>query len=311
MAPRQDANGPGRYHDTALWRALDALAETVDRRIGWDRLPRPLGLAVLAGVRDTLRRRNLHDTRTVAATNEPPVSPRRPEDMVSRTLDGSYNDLTDPAMGMAGSRFGRNIPLDDIPQESRSDKLTPSPREVSRALMTRSSLIEATSVNALVAPWLQFMIRDWFSHGTSPQDHPWEIELAEDDEWPQRPMHVMRVMEDPTRPASAPGRYPTSINTSSHWWDASQIYGHTRGVPEVRAHRPRREAARRAGRLAAPAARAGRQPDRGARLLDRAGHAADGVHPRAQRRLRHAPVALSRAGATSRSSSGPGWSSRR
>src|SRR3990170_4678569 len=227
MAPPQDASGPGRYHDSAVWRALDALAETVDRRIGWDRLPRPLGLAVLPGVRGTLRRRNLHDTRTVAAAKEPPVPPRRLEDMVSRTLDGSHNDLADPAMGMAGSRFGPHIPLDAIPQESRADKLTPSPREVSRALMTRSSLIEATSVNALVAPWLQFMIRDWFSHGTSPQDDPWEIALAEDDEWPQRPMHIMRVMEDPTRPESAPSRYPTSINTSSHWWDAYQIYGHT------------------------------------------------------------------------------------
>ena len=112
-------------------------------------------------------------------------------------------------------------------QDSHDDKLRPSPREVSRALMTRTELIEATSVNALVAPWLQFMIRDWFSHGKSPQDNPWEVALAEDDDWPDNPMRIMRVMDDPTRPASAAGQPPTFVNTSSHWWDASQIYGQT------------------------------------------------------------------------------------
>ena len=38
-------------------------------------------------------------------------------------------------------------------------------------------------------------------------------------------MRIMRVMDDPTRPASAAARPPTFVNTSSHWWDASQIYG--------------------------------------------------------------------------------------
>ena len=141
-------------------------------------------------------------------------------------------------------------------QDSREDKLWPSPREVSRALMTRTELIEATSVNALVAPWLQFMIRDWFSHGKSPQDNPWEVALAEDDDWPERPMRIMRVMDDPTRPASAAGLPPTFINTSSHWWDASQIYGQTPDYQKVRAFGPGRQAPHRARRVAAAASRA-------------------------------------------------------
>jgi hypothetical protein len=37
----------------------------------------------------------------------------------------------------------------------------------------------------------------------------------------------MRSMDDPTRPPAGPARPPTTINTSSHWWDASQIYGQT------------------------------------------------------------------------------------
>ena len=230
MVHSNEKAGSGSYEGGPLWRAVELVAGKIDRSMGWERLPKPLALAVLAGVRQTLRRLNLHDTRTIASENLPPVAPRRQEDLTNRTLDGTYNDETDPAMGMAGSRFGRNIPLATIPDESHQAKLTPSPREVSRALMTREGgrMIEATSVNALVAPWLQFMIRDWFSHGKSPHDNPWEIELAEDDEWPDRPMRIMRVPDDPTRPASGPAHPPTFINSSSHWWDASQVYGQSR-----------------------------------------------------------------------------------
>jgi hypothetical protein len=224
MSNTGDSSG---YHNTPFWRVVDAISGRIDRKAGWDRLPKVLSLGVLIGLRDTLRRFNLHDTNRVPSTNLPPLPPPTAQHLTERTLDGSYNDLDDPRMGSAGTRFGRNIPLRAIVQDSREDKLRPSPREVSRALMTRTKLIEATSVNALVAPWLQFMIRDWFSHGKSPQDNPWEVALADDDDWPDNPMRIMRVMDDPTRPASAAGQPPTFINTSSHWWDASQIYGQT------------------------------------------------------------------------------------
>ncbi len=223
---------PGSYHDTPFWRAVDAVAGLIDRRVGWDKLPKAVSLGVLVGLRDTLRKFNLYDTEVVPSSNLPPLAPPAPEHLVERTLDGTYNDLGEPRMGAAGTRFGRNIPLSAIVRDSREDKLRPSPREVSRALMTRQSLIEATSVNALVAAWLQFMIRDWFSHGKSPTDNPWEVRLAPDDDWPDDPMVIMRTMDDPTRPASATDEPPTFINTSSHWWDASQIYGTT---PEYQA----------------------------------------------------------------------------
>jgi broad specificity phosphatase PhoE len=45
-----------------LSRAFVTAAEVVDRAIGWHRLPRPLGLLTLIGIRDRLRERNLHDT---------------------------------------------------------------------------------------------------------------------------------------------------------------------------------------------------------------------------------------------------------
>jgi hypothetical protein len=216
---------PSGYHQTALWRLYDRIAELVDRKVGWHRLPTPLGLVALIGLRDVLRKRNLYDTSGLPAVNLPPVAPPSPQVRTARTPDGTYNDPDNPRMGMAGSRFSRNVPIEDTYPDPQL--LEPSPREVSRALLTRDGLIPATSVNALVAAWLQFMIRDWFSHGKSPKENPWEIPLVEDDPWPDRPMRVMRTRPDPTAPPGDTGRPPTYANTETHWWDASQIYGTT------------------------------------------------------------------------------------
>lgn len=217
------------YRTSLPWRIVTGVAEYLDRRIGWDKLPVPFGLATLLGLRVKLRQENLHDTNKIPAVNVPEPAPPVESNKVNRTTDGSYNDLDNPRMGMAGTRFGRNIPLDKVPPVSPEDVLsTPNPREVSRALLTRKEFIAAESVNSLVAAWLQFMIRDWFSHGTSPADRPWTVPLLEDDPWPERPMQIMRTPDDPTRDPHAPAGTPdTRINVFSHWWDASQIYGNS------------------------------------------------------------------------------------
>jgi hypothetical protein len=215
---------PQGYHQSAFWTLYDKAAELVDRKVGWHRLPVPLGLAVLIGIRDVLRKRNLYDTSALPAVNPPPVPPATPQTRTTRNLDGTYNDLSQPRMGMAGSRFGRNVPLDRTEPEPLPQMMEPSPREVSRALFTRTELIPATSVNALVAAWLQFMIHDWFSHGKGPRENPWQIPLADDDPWPVRPMPVMRTRPDPTAPPGG-NHPPTYANAQTPWWDSSQIYG--------------------------------------------------------------------------------------
>jgi Animal haem peroxidase len=213
------------YRSRLPWRMQRAAATALDHSRGWDRLSLSLALGVLIGLRDSLRRHNLFDTNTLPTTQPPALAPFEPRVLSERTVDGSYNDLAAPATGMVGARFGRNVPLTAASRPTRAEVLEPSPREVSRQLMTRTELIPATSVNALVAPWLQWMIRDWFSHGKSPTDDPWQVELAADDPWPERPMSIMRTPEDPTRPDTASPR--TSVNACTHWWDASQIYGTT------------------------------------------------------------------------------------
>ena len=92
---------------------------------------------------------------------------------------------------------------------------------MSSELLARREFIPATTLNLLAAAWLQFEVHDWMSHGTNDIENPWEIELDEDDPWPQHPMQVRRTHVDPT----TDGGPPTYRNTETHWWDASQVYG--------------------------------------------------------------------------------------
>jgi hypothetical protein len=218
----------------------------------WHEQPTFLGLLELAKFRGDLRRNNLHDTSTLSDPSKlvNPTAPQGDRHLGARTDDGSYNDLNDPAMGMAGSRFGRNVPL----EEGRTDQanlMRPNPREVSRRLMTREEFKPATILNVMAAAWIQFQNHDWFSHGDRerPDDlkrHPGEdsaarepIALQPDDPWPveRRPMEMDADLPDPSRP-EADGEGPaTHINHCTHWWDASQIYGSTvEKVDEIRTH---------------------------------------------------------------------------
>jgi hypothetical protein len=214
------------YRDTPFWTVYDWIAQTADQRVGWDRLPTPIGLLVLVGLRNILRRNNLHDTTIEPSKSPPPLSEFEPGFLVGRNPEGSYNDLDNPAMGMRRTRFGRNIPLEHTRPEPPDRLLSPSPRLVSRELLTRHEFIPATTVNLLAASWIQFMVKDWFSHGEGDPAQKWEIPLSEDDPWPDPPMSILKTIPDPTRVESDPSP-PTFINTETHWWDASHIYGTT------------------------------------------------------------------------------------
>jgi Animal haem peroxidase len=203
-----------------LARLTDWAAETSR----WSRLPVPLGLVTILTYRNRLRRQNLYDTESPATQHRSVPTPQSGRHLIARTANGTHNDLQNPRMGSAGTRFGRNVPLErTYPDYDRL--LQPNPRTVSRELLTRENFLPATTLNLLAAAWIQFMLRDWLSHGTSPKDNPWEVPLADDDPWPERPMRIPRTQEDPTRTPEEEGMPPTHINIHSHWWDGSQIYG--------------------------------------------------------------------------------------
>jgi hypothetical protein len=183
-----------------------ALAERLDRRYGWDRMPYWLGEFTLFGLRHRLRQRNLF----ALAVPEPELNSgetTRSSVVGTRQLDGSYNDLEAPRMGAINTRFGRNTPL--LVDDGRG----PSADEVSDALLKRHEFIPATSVNQLAAAWIQFEVHDWFSHRvdatlTSPAG---------------RGLDVPRFWRDP----DAPDELPSFASGETHWWDGSQLYGTT------------------------------------------------------------------------------------
>ena len=50
--------------------------------------------------------------------------------------------LGSPLMGSIGTRFGRNVPLDQTLRESEAQLLDPNPRTISRELLTRERFLD-------------------------------------------------------------------------------------------------------------------------------------------------------------------------
>lgn len=209
-------------------------------KLQWHQLPTPLALLKLVQFRNQLRKKNLHDTSQLPTQEKLPQPPAPSPDgrhITARTADGSYNDLEHPEMGMAGTRFGRNVPLKESVVDPAS-LLKPSPRLVSQKLLARDQFQPATILNMLAAAWIQFETHDWFSHGNNQPDQKIDVPLTPDDPWQeqfQQPLQVDKTLEDLTR---TDGNNPPSfINYETHWWDASQVYGSTPAkVEELRSH---------------------------------------------------------------------------
>lgn len=205
-------------------RLYSSITEAIDHRVGWDKLPTPLGLLTFIGIRNRLRARNLYDSGRGSREFPPADDALHRRHRTSRTLDGTYNDLEDPLMGSIGSRFGRNVPLDRVYPDPDEKQLSPNPRTVSLELLTRDVFKPATTLNVLAAAWIQFEVHDWFSHGENERGNEWVVELSERDDWPQRPMLIPRARRDPNPDDGGPASYLTA---DTHWWDGSQIYGNT------------------------------------------------------------------------------------
>ncbi|RLU82311.1 peroxidase [Streptomyces griseocarneus] len=189
----------------------------------WHSLPFPLALLELKRQRELLRARNLYDTGGPA--HERPRTPT-PELLPYRSYDGSGYDPGDIDMGRAGTGFARNCaPRRSVPEDVEKGLRSPSPREVSRQLLRRSSGFRpASSLNLLAAAWIQFQNHGWFSHGTATAGEPLDVPLPEGDDWPRCPMLVPRSGTAAV-PPTGPARPPVYENTVTHWWDGSQLYG--------------------------------------------------------------------------------------
>jgi hypothetical protein len=199
-------------------RVMRPVFHRVNRTKQWYQLGRLGQVANLVVLREDLRTHNLHDTKDASSCRPVTDLPKH------RTYDGSHYAPGDANMGARGTRFGRNAPLSMTVPEPMPGRLEPNPREVSRRLLTRDTFKPATTLNVIAAAWIQFENHGWFSHGPNPTSDPYEIPVAEGDDWPERPMRIRRTQPDPT-PSNGNGSAPTYVSTVPHWWDGSQVYG--------------------------------------------------------------------------------------
>jgi hypothetical protein len=211
-----------------MWALVSALFRLLNRRIPWYRMPFALSVVNLLALQRDLRRRNLY-----AAPDDAVEAPHPGGADVRgfRTADGSYNDLANPAMGMAGARFGRNVPLKYAYGEQPETLLKPNPRLISNELLARKAFLPVPHLNLMTAAWLQFMTHDWFSHGDNDPRRHIEVPLPDGDAWDGGPTNtpghvsIHRTIADDRRMPADDGLPETYRNTVTHWWDASQVYG--------------------------------------------------------------------------------------
>jgi hypothetical protein len=215
---------------------LTRLFQWVNRYLPWHKMPLlSLQLLNLSLFRQRLRRKNLIDTEPRPAPPKPQPSleePIREEVRTARTFDGSYNDLSDPCMGQVGAAFGRNMPPQYMPKLLDA----PNPVTVSRELLHRKHFIPARSLNVLAAAWIQFQVHDWVQHKRyKPGEKDITVHMPGGAKWrntasgPEE--NVMRIAGDkPLHDAPAGSDAPLLVfgNTTSHWWDGSEVYGTTR-----------------------------------------------------------------------------------
>ena len=198
----------------------------------WYRRPLFFGILTLAYMREKMNKHNLNSTYPKDTLTGFQPEGQTPPDGVKyfRTADGSWNNLSNPKEGAAGTRFSRNIQVANIKPESGEKLLTPNPREISRKLLTRGpEMKEVPFLNMLAASWIQFENHDWVNHGENLLNEIIDIPLAEDDparkKYWQTKMMVPRTQPDPTRMSKNEPAPVSFINEVTHWWDGSQIYG--------------------------------------------------------------------------------------
>ena len=227
---------------TKVWGKLAGYTSRV--WTNWYRRPLFLGILTLAYMREKMNAHNLRSTYPKGSLVGFQPEGLTPPDAAKyyRTADGSWNNLSNPKEGAAGTRLARNVDLADIKPETGEHLLTPNPREISRHLLTRGDeMKEVPFLNLLAASWIQFQNADWINHGENLLTDIIEVQLAEDDParkkfW-QTKMLIPKTQADPTRTEGKEDAPISFINEVTHWWDGSQIYGSDQEtVDRLRSH---------------------------------------------------------------------------
>ncbi|MGO9927825.1 MAG: peroxidase family protein [Mycobacterium sp.] len=204
----------------------------------WYHRPWPVGVLILAYIREQLNAKNLISTYPDKELVGFQKAGQRPPLGVThfRTADGSWNNLANPKEGAAGTRFLRNVDLSAAYAEADPQLSKPNARDVSRELLTRPigrdgrpEVKEVPFLNLLAASWIQFMNHDWTNHGEVRDDDFIRVSLSDGDpasvRYLKTELAIGKTQVDPTRKNQGEPAATTSINEVTHWWDGSQIYG--------------------------------------------------------------------------------------
>jgi hypothetical protein len=181
-----------------------------------------LQIHALASLRDELREHNLYEGEGIRPSTD--LGAPSEEAKRARTPDGTFNDLSDPWMGAAGTGFGRNAPPSMTITHTKK-LLDPDPRLISRKLMARDSFKPAGIINSFAAAWIQFENHNWFFHGNGDPDKVIDIPLRDGDDFPVNPMQIRRTIPMNGKEIVDGQPAPVFANTETHWWDGSQVYG--------------------------------------------------------------------------------------
>jgi peroxidase len=162
----------------------------------------------------------------------PPSSPQN--EVEFRTIDGSNNNLADPAMNKAQTDFTRVGPANfsDGISEMRSG---PNPREISNIVVAQEETGEdgphlmndnGIALSGMMYAWGQFIDHDLdLQKGGGGTTADISITVPPGDEFlePGSTIPVTRLAIDPA--TGIEGHPATAINTITGWLDGSQIYG--------------------------------------------------------------------------------------
>ena len=269
----------------------------VNRYVPWHRLPVRLGLLNLEVFRYVLRARNLLDSELREAPPAArPVPPAPPGEhaRVTRTFDGTSNDLSAPAMGAVGSAFGRNLRRTSGPSCSTS----PTRSLVSQQLLYREQFLPAPSLNLLAAAWIQFQVHDWVTHARYPLGQAdVRVPLPDGMTWSNTPGGARRSSEMRIAGQHPVPRRPAEPDEPRVREQHHALVGRVRGVRRRR--RPRAASSARARSCGSPTDTCPRTPGLRDHRLQRelvagARRPAHAVRPRAQPALRRAARPLPR-----------------
>ena len=196
---------------------LTDAAGRLDRRYGWDRLPWPLGLMTLIGLRNDLREKNLYDTGRGPLDGRhlrPPALPdrahaRRHVQRPRLPPDGQPRQPLRPqrpARGDGPRAGGQAARAQPAPRQPRADD--PPRVPAGDDPQPARGGVDPVHGARLVQP------RQERAH------NPWLVPLGTRRSLARAPaMHDARARRrDPSADPDRPGRRPTSTD-DTHWWD--------------------------------------------------------------------------------------------